>query len=84
MADDDPSRRDILAGAGALAIVGLEAAFLSACTPGGSARSGRQSGPAAGTHKAVRLLSVPTVGDGGEWSQLLPAFSRQTGIDVKL
>ena len=84
MADDDPSRRDILAGAGALAIVGLEAAFLSACTQGASARSGRQSGPAAGTHKAVRLLSVPTVRDGGEWSQLLPAFSRQTGIEVKL
>ena len=84
MADDDPSRRDILAGAGALAIVGLEAALLSACTPGGSERSGGQSGPAAGTHKAVRLLSVPTVRDGGEWSQLLPAFSRQTGIEVKL
>jgi tungstate transport system substrate-binding protein len=32
----------------------------------------------------VRLLSVPTVRDGGEWSALLPAFSRQTGIDVKL
>jgi tungstate transport system substrate-binding protein len=36
------------------------------------------------TPGVVRLLSVPTVNDGGEWSELLPAFSRQTGIDVKL
>jgi tungstate transport system substrate-binding protein len=32
----------------------------------------------------VRLLSVPTVRDGGEWAELLPEFSRQSGIEVKV
>ena len=65
-----PSRREVLAGAGALAGVGLEAMLLSACTPGASTRPGRPTIQAAGTHGAVRLLSVPTVRDGGEWSGL--------------
>lgn len=78
------SRRDILAGAGALATIGLEAALVAACTPGGSAPPERQSGRATAARGVVRLLSVPTVSDGGEWSELLPAFRRQTGIDVKL
>jgi tungstate transport system substrate-binding protein len=77
------SRRDILA-AGALATIGLPAALVAACTPGGWAPPERQSGRAAAGRGVVRLLSVPTVSDGGEWSELLPAFSRQTGIDVKL
>ncbi len=74
------SRRDVLTGAGALA-----AGLLAACTPGGSARPGQQGGSqTAVPHGAVRLLSVPTVRDGGEWSELLPAFSHRTGIEVKL
>jgi len=73
------SRRDILAGAGVLGT-----ALIAACTPGGSAPAAGQSGRAAVAHGVVRLLSVPTVNDGGEWSELLPAFSRETGIDVKL
>jgi tungstate transport system substrate-binding protein len=84
VADDDPSRRDILTGAGALALGGLQVMLLSACTPGGSARPERTNSPTGGTHGGVRLLSVPTVRDGGEWSELLPAFSSQTGIDVEL
>jgi tungstate transport system substrate-binding protein len=79
-----PSRREVLAGAGAVVTVGLEAVLLSACTPGGSARPGRPGNQAAAAHGVVRLLSVPTVRDGGEWSELLPAFSRQSGIEVKL
>jgi len=77
------SRRDILLGA--LATVGLEAMFLTACRPGGSSQPGRQSAQAGKAARGVvRLLSVPTVRDGGEWSVLLPAFSRRTGIEVKL
>jgi tungstate transport system substrate-binding protein len=79
------SRRDVLAGAGALAAVGLDAMLLGACTPGASARPGQQGTQVTGAaHGVVRLLSVPTVRDGGEWTDLLPAFSRQTGIEVKL
>lgn len=78
------SRRDILAATGALAAVG-PAALLAACSsPFGASSPGRQSGRAAVAHRPVRLLSVPTVQDGGEWSELLPEFSRQSGIDVKL
>jgi tungstate transport system substrate-binding protein len=59
--------------------------LLAACTPGGTAQPGGQGrGQTAAPHGPVRLLSVPTVRDGGEWSELLPAFSRQTGIEVKL
>ena len=79
------SRRDVLAGAGATA-VGVGAVLFAACTPGGSAqpRGQGRGQTAAPPHGPVRLLSVPTVRDGGEWSELLPAFSRQTGIEVKL
>jgi len=85
-ADGGFSRRDVLTGAGVLAAIGTEAMLLAACTPGGAARPAQQGHGQSATvpHGAVRLLSVPTVRDGGEWSELLPAFSHQTGIDVKL
>ena len=83
-ADGSCSRRDVLAGAGATAI-GVGAMLLAACTPGGSAQPGGQGrSQTSAPHGPVRLLSVPTVNDGGEWSELLPAFSHQTGIEVKL
>jgi tungstate transport system substrate-binding protein len=87
LSDESPrgrSRREVLAGAGVLAAAGLDAILLSACTSGGSAQPASPSGPSAAAHGVVRLLSVPTVRDGGEWSELLPAFSRQSGIEVKL
>lgn len=74
------SRRDILAATGALAAAGL-----AACTaPFSNSSPGRASGQAAVARGVVRLLSVPTVQDGGEWSELLPEFSKQSGIQVKL
>jgi tungstate transport system substrate-binding protein len=73
------SRREILAGAGVLGT-----ALMAACTPGRSAPAAAQGARATVGHGVVRLLSVPTVSDGGEWGEVLPAFSRQTGIDVKL
>jgi tungstate transport system substrate-binding protein len=83
-ADGGYSRRDVLAGAGATA-VGVGAMLLAACTPGGSAQPGGQGrSQTAAPRGPVRLLSVPTVRDGGEWSELLPVFSHQTGIEVKL
>src|SRR6266699_2595376 len=78
------SRRDLLARAGATAM-GVGAMLLAACTPGGSARPAGQGRSQTTTpHGPVRLLSVPTVSDGGEWSELLPPFTHQTGIEVKL
>jgi tungstate transport system substrate-binding protein len=78
------SRRDLLAGAGATA-VGVGTMLLAACTPGGPARpSGQGRSQTTAPHGPLRLLSVPTVSDGGEWSELLPAFTHQTGIEVKL
>ena len=85
-ADGGCSRRDVLAGAAATAIGVGAAVLLAACAPSGSAQPGGQGRgqTAAPPHGSVRLLSVPTVHDGGEWSELLPAFRRQTGIEVKL
>jgi tungstate transport system substrate-binding protein len=83
--DNGFSRRDVLTAVGALAAIGLDAMLLAACTPGGSARPSQQGrGQTAAPHGVVRLLSVPTVRDGGEWGELLPVFSHQTGIEVKL
>ncbi|MDR0342361.1 MAG: hypothetical protein LBI49_04465 [Nocardiopsaceae bacterium] len=76
------SRRDLLTAAGALAIAGPET-LLAACS-GPAGGSGNHSGPATAARGIVRLLSVPTVADGGEWSELLPEFSRQSGVEVKL
>jgi tungstate transport system substrate-binding protein len=73
-----------LRSAGALASVSLGAQLIAACTPGSSTSSANQNHSGAGSQGAVRLLSVPTVSDGGEWAELLPAFTGKTGIEVKL
>lgn len=79
------TRRDVLRAAGGLAGAGLGAVLLSACDSGSSRPAAAGGGAADGTAgRELRLLSVPTPSDGGEWSELLPAFSRESGIDVKL
>ncbi|MHB1711397.1 MAG: hypothetical protein ACYCV7_08345 [Acidimicrobiales bacterium] len=79
------TRRDVLRGAGGLAGAGLGAVLLSACDSGSSRPAAAGGGvDAAAAGRELRLLSVPTPSDGGEWSQLLPPFSRQSGIHVKL
>ncbi len=78
------SRRDMLRSAGALATMGVGVQLIAACTPGSSTTSRDQNHASAGSQGVVRLLSVPTVNDGGEWAALLPAFTRKTGIEVKL
>jgi tungstate transport system substrate-binding protein len=71
------SRRDILVGAAGLAATALEPSLLSTSAHAWSGRTATPQG-------VVRLLSVPTVRDGGLWDELLPAFSAQTGVEVSL
>ncbi len=77
------SRRQILRVAGAVTGAGLGAGVLSACG-GSSDASGAASRSSPRTPGTLRLSSVVTVRDGGLWSDLLPAFTRQTGIRVDL
>jgi tungstate transport system substrate-binding protein len=76
------SRRDVLRAAGALTGAGLGAGVLSACGAGSPTASATGSRPR--TPGPLRLSSVVTVRDGGLWSDLLPVFTRSTGIHVDL
>jgi tungstate transport system substrate-binding protein len=77
------SRREVFRAAGAVTGAGLGAGVLSACG-GSSNASAAASGSRPRTPGTLRLSSVVTVRDGGLWSDLLPAFTRQTGIHVDL
>jgi tungstate transport system substrate-binding protein len=76
------SRRQILRVTGPVAGTALAAGVLPGCSPARpAAGSGGTRPRAPGT---LRLSSVVTVRDGGLWNDLLPAFSRQTGVRVDL
>jgi tungstate transport system substrate-binding protein len=78
------SRRELLKAVAPITGAGLGAGLVSACSgapPAAVAASGRPGTAAPGT---LRLSSVVTVRDGGLWNDLLPAFTRETGIGVDL
>jgi tungstate transport system substrate-binding protein len=78
------SRRDVLRMAGVVTGAGVGAGVLSACGGGLSNASSVAGGSRPRMRGTLRLSSVVTVRDGGLWSELLPAFARQTGIKVDL
>jgi tungstate transport system substrate-binding protein len=77
------SRRQVFTAAGAVTGASLGAGVLSACG-GSSETTAAASGSRPRTPGTLRLSSVVTVRDGGLWSDLLPAFTRKTGIHVDL
>ena len=78
------SRRDVFRAAGALTGAGIGAGVLSACGGGLSKAAAAAGGSGPRIPGTLRLSSVVTVRDGGLWNELLPAFTRQTGINVDL
>jgi tungstate transport system substrate-binding protein len=78
------SRRDVLKAAGAVTAAGVGTGVLSACGGGLSKASAAAGGSRPRLPGTLRLSSVVTVRDGGLWNELLPAFARQTGINVDL